>query len=313
MLAKKLLGLFVLGLVTAPLALAGCAADTGEDDEEDGESEPVGETNDELRSGVSCKERTETAYRAGAKSTIQVITVGGKPVAKPAGHAFLKMQAAAHAAGIKVSLTSGFRTMAEQQYLYNCYKTRRCNNGNLAAKPGYSNHQNGVALDISTSSWLAKNAGKFGFVRTVPKEPWHYEYRGADPGGPCSRVPAADDTTDEQGGVDDSVSRDDLGLPSIPDALDWVTPTQDSTLKNGFTVQAKTKVPQIVKVTFHQGTLQFGTSTEKDASGVFSLAYSFNYMGDKTLTARGFDAAGKLVSEDHVDFTVTPAGTATAD
>ncbi|MBS2013927.1 MAG: M15 family metallopeptidase [Deltaproteobacteria bacterium] len=313
MLAKKLLGLFVFGLVCGPMALTGCASDVGDDDDDDGETEPVGETNDELRSGVSCKERTEVAYRAGVRSTIQVITVGGKPVAKPAGHAFLKMQAAAHAAGIKVSLTSGFRTMAEQEYLYNCYKTRRCNNGNLAAKPGYSNHQNGVALDISTSAWLAKNAGKFGFVRTVAKEPWHYEFRGADPGGPCSRVPAADDTTDEQGGVDDSVPRDQLGLPSVPDALDWVMPYQDATLKNGFTVQAKTKVPQIVKVEFSQGTLTFGTSTTKDASGVFSLAYSFNYMGDKTLTAKGFDAAGKLVSEDHVDFTVVPRDSASAN
>src|SRR5688572_1798500 len=152
MLAKKLLGLFVVGLVCVPFF--GCASEVGDEDEEDGENEPVGETNDELRSGVSCRERTEVAYRAGVKSTIQVITVGGKPVAKPAGHAFLKMQAAAHEDGIKVSLTSGFRTMAEQQYLYNCYKTRRCNNGNLAARPGYSNHQNGVALDISTSSWL---------------------------------------------------------------------------------------------------------------------------------------------------------------
>lgn len=311
MLAKKLLGLFVVGLVCVPFF--GCASEIGGDDEDDGESEPVGESNDELRSGVSCKERTETAYRAGVRSTIQVITVGGKPVAKPAGHAFLKMQAAAHAAGISVSLTSGFRTMAEQQYLYNCYKTRRCNNGNLAAQPGYSNHQNGVALDISTSSWLAKNAGRFGFVRTVPKEPWHYEFRGADPGGPCSRVPAGADTTDEQGGVDDSVPRDELGLPTVPDALDWVAPTQDSSVRNGFAVKARTKVPQIVKVTFHQGTLMFGTSTTKDAQGVFSLDYTFNYMGDKTLTAKGYDSAGKLVSEDHVDFTLLPAEAASAN
>lgn len=302
---------YALALCVAALPFVACAAPS-DDQEGDGENEPTAESNDELRSGVSCKETTQAAYRAGVKSTIQVIQVGGKPVAKPAGHAFLKMQEAAHNAGIRLTLSSGFRTMAEQEYLYNCYKTRRCNNGNLAARPGYSNHQNGVALDISTSTWLAKNASKFGFVRTVASEPWHYEFHGSDPGGPCSKSGDVV-TSDEEGGEDDTLSRTDVGLPSSPDALDWVAPTANQTLKNGFTVKAKAKIPSIVKVEFSQGSLTFGTATQHDAEGIFSLQYTFKYMGDKTLTAKGFDSAGKLVSVDNVDFTLVPADGATAN
>jgi len=88
------------------------------------------------------------------------------------------MKRAADAAGIYLGLNSGFRTMAEQQYLYGCYLSGRCNGGNLAARPGYSNHQSGTAVDVTTSGRLAANASRFGFVRTVPSEAWHYELEG---------------------------------------------------------------------------------------------------------------------------------------
>lgn len=57
------------------------------------------------------------------------------------------------------------------------------------AKPGTSNHESGIAFDFSTIDnpltpeneaaykWLVKNAINFGFVRTVPSERWHWEYR----------------------------------------------------------------------------------------------------------------------------------------
>lgn len=303
--AKKLLLLLVMTVAAAPFF--GCAAPAGdeEEDDDDAEQEPVDESNDELRSTVSCKERTDTAYAKGRPYSIQVIHVGGKPVAKATGHAFLKMQAAAHAAGVRLSLTSGFRTNAEQTRLYNCYRSKRCNNGNLAARPGYSNHQNGLALDLSTSSWLARNASKYGFVRTVSKEAWHYEYRGRDPGGPCSRNASTGEpaTTGSDDGDDGEVV-----TPSEPPiaagGLTWVAPAQDTTLKNGFVVKTHANKPGIVKVVYSQGTLDFGTSTA--ASSDFALSYQFQYMGDKTLTAKGYDASGALLAVDHVDFTLTP-------
>ncbi len=299
MLAKKLALLFAFAVAALPVY--GCAAVTGEGDGDDQEEEGVGETNDELRSAVSCKQTSATAYQSGKAYTIQVINVGGKAVSKGTGHAFLKMQAGANAAGVKLSLTSGFRTMAEQTHLYNCYRTGSCNNGNLAAKPGYSNHQNGFALDLSTSSWLTKNAGKYGFVRTVAKEAWHYEYHGKDPGGPCTKG-STPTGADDAPGTDPDPSTD-APLPSAG-ALKWVSPTQDSTMANGFVVKAHSTSSAIVKVVYSQGTFDFGTSTA--ASSDFSLSYQFKYMGDKTLTVKGYDASDTLLAEDNVDFTLTP-------
>lgn len=62
----------------------------------------------------------------------------------------------------------------------------------LTAPPGYSNHGRGTALDLDTGSrvsfsrklskegknyiWLVKNSWKYGFVRAVGTEEWHYEY-----------------------------------------------------------------------------------------------------------------------------------------
>ena len=306
MLSAKPLLFLLAASVASFSTLAGCAADATDEESDDHEEEPAAQANDELRSTVSCKERSDTAYRGGSPYSIQVIHVGGKPTTKTTGHAFLKMQAAANEAGVRLSLTSGFRTMAEQNHLYNCYTSKSCNSGNLAARPGYSNHQSGTALDVSTSTWLARNASRFGFVRTVSKESWHYEYRGKDPGGPCSRGTS----TAAAVGADTAPSDGSEGTtaPSEPTpaagGLTWVAPAQDATLANGFVVKAHANKPSIVKVVYSQGTYDFGSSTK--ASEDFSLGYTFQYMGDKTLTAKGYDASGALVAEDHVDFTLTP-------
>lgn len=57
------------------------------------------------------------------------------------------------------------------------------------AKPGASNHGSGVAIDLNVGGrtkfsplneanyvWLIKNGWKYGFVRTVKSEEWHFEY-----------------------------------------------------------------------------------------------------------------------------------------
>jgi hypothetical protein len=58
------------------------------------------------------------------------------------------------------------------------------------ARPGTSQHGNGLGLDILTGrrnernlkddiyTWLILNSWKYGFVRTVPTEEWHFEYLG---------------------------------------------------------------------------------------------------------------------------------------
>jgi len=102
----------------------------------------------------------------------------------PTACAFNKMYSAAKSAGVRLTISSAFRTLERQNYFWRCYQTKRCNNGNLAAHPGTSNHGLGLALDMNAGSkgtaqyrWLAAHAHNFGFVRTVPTETWHWEYR----------------------------------------------------------------------------------------------------------------------------------------
>ena len=102
----------------------------------------------------------------------------GKQMRTDAAAAYNRMYAAARSDGVTLTPVSGFRTMEQQRYLYSLYLQGR---GNLAARPGYSNHQGGIAVDISTNSavnnWLANHAAAYGFRRTVPSEIWHFEYR----------------------------------------------------------------------------------------------------------------------------------------
>lgn len=91
--------------------------------------------------------------------------------------------AAAAAEGIAVTLNSGFRSYGEQKLLFDGFQ-RGLPNFNQAAKPGFSNHQNGIAFDLPvaggdgnpTYEWLKRHATSFGFVRTVTGEPWHWEF-----------------------------------------------------------------------------------------------------------------------------------------
>lgn len=96
---------------------------------------------------------------------------------------YLDMVAAAAADGVQVAINSAFRSYREQQDLYDGY-VRRLPGYNTAAKPGTSQHQNGLAFDIQVAGgagdpcydWLTQHAPQHGFVRTVNKEPWHWEY-----------------------------------------------------------------------------------------------------------------------------------------
>ncbi len=49
------------------------------------------------------------------------------------------------------------------------------------AKPGYSNHQDGSAVDFNVNlpnvyKWMVHNAAQYGWVRSVESETWHWQY-----------------------------------------------------------------------------------------------------------------------------------------
>lgn len=131
---------------------------------------------DQIEEPQACN--AATGYKSGKAFRICVTTIDGKPVEVSTASALLRMRAAAQRAGVSIRVVSGFRTMAEQRHLYALYKAGR---GNLAAPPGYSNHQSGHALDLNTSasgvySWLSRHGSAYGFRRTVPSEKWHWEH-----------------------------------------------------------------------------------------------------------------------------------------
>jgi hypothetical protein len=99
---------------------------------------------------------------------------------------YLALVNAAEADGVPMPLRSGFRTYPKQAYLRDGWE-RRLPGFNEAARPGFSNHQDGFAYDFAISGydgnprydWLKLNGPRHGFVRTVNREPWHWEYRPA--------------------------------------------------------------------------------------------------------------------------------------
>lgn len=173
----------LLALSVGPLA--GCAVQNAEpEDGEDEEQAPEldGREAEAAAVGVDCSNRrSDTGYKSGSAFAITVVDADNKPVELATASAYARMQKAAAAAGVHIRVVSGFRTMSQQKYLYNCYLTKSCNGGNLAAKPGYSNHQSGHALDLNArdpavGAWLRAHAHEYGFRNTIASEPWHWEY-----------------------------------------------------------------------------------------------------------------------------------------
>jgi hypothetical protein len=98
-----------------------------------------------------------------------------------------KLIVAAEAAGIPVKINSAYRTVPDQQRVYN----DNCPGGICkipTATPGTSNHGFGLAVDFATPGlkkikpgdklyeWLIINGPSYGFNR-IESESWHWEYQ----------------------------------------------------------------------------------------------------------------------------------------
>lgn len=129
-------------------------------------------------------------------------------LAKPAADGYRALKAAVAKAGKgTLCLNSGYRSYNTQSYTYNLDVTRYGKKiaENLAAHPGYSEHQTGLAADVSTtalgcritnfgtsaaSKWIAVNSWKYGFIVRYPNgetattgyqyEPWHLRFIGIE-------------------------------------------------------------------------------------------------------------------------------------
>ncbi len=116
--------------------------------------------------------------------------------------AFSKMRAAAARDGVSLWIISGFRSYASQKSVY-ASKIRQYGfemAEKRSARPGHSEHQTGLAIDVNSISqawgdsragrWVAKNAHRYGFIVRYPKgktsvtgysyEPWHLRHVGVE-------------------------------------------------------------------------------------------------------------------------------------
>ncbi len=133
--------------------------------------------------------------------------VGWKMVER-AAEAFNKLSESAKKAGYEIVVTTAYRDYQFQNNLYSRYvKTYGQEEADrFSARPGTSEHQTGLAADVSSPSvqyqltedyidtaegrWLAENCHKYGFIIRYPKgkehitgylyEPWHIRYLGVD-------------------------------------------------------------------------------------------------------------------------------------
>jgi Transglycosylase SLT domain/D-alanyl-D-alanine carboxypeptidase/Putative Flp pilus-assembly TadE/G-like len=99
----------------------------------------------------------------------------GKPMRPDVALAFDRMAAAAREeAGLFLSVTSGFRSDAEQAVLFAAHPDPK-----WVAPPGESLHRYATELDLGPPAaypWLGANATRFGFLQRYGWEPWHYGY-----------------------------------------------------------------------------------------------------------------------------------------
>lgn len=123
-----------------------------------------------------------------------------------AAEAFHRLVETAAEEGIDIVMTTANRSYEFQQILWDNYVAQKGEEeaNKTSARPGESEHQTGLAVDLSTSEidyrnssdfadtaagrWVAENAHKFGFILRFPEdktditgysyEPWHIRYVG---------------------------------------------------------------------------------------------------------------------------------------
>jgi hypothetical protein len=111
-----------------------------------------------------------------------LVSFAGKPGISVGSNVYpyLEPKAAAglEAAGASstLSVTSAFRTIAQQYLLYRWYENGTCGIS-LAAVPGNSNHETGIAVDLSNYSSEIGNMSNHGWTHSYPSsDPVHFDY-----------------------------------------------------------------------------------------------------------------------------------------
>ena len=127
----------------------------------------------------------------------------GARLTPEAADAFNRLAAAITADGYGLAVTSSYRSYSDQVSTYNYWVSVSGRDGadTYSARPGYSEHQTGLALDVASEGlvlsqfgsssaygWLQAHAAEYGFIQRYyageekttgyMAEEWHYRYVG---------------------------------------------------------------------------------------------------------------------------------------
>lgn len=131
-------------------------------------------------------------------------SVNGFMLRQEVADAMTSMMSAASTAGVGFDLSSAYRSYVNQQVTYNNWvqvNGSQAAADTVSARPGYSEHQTGLAADLKVGScvlecfggsaahaWLRAHAAEYGFIERYPPgltsitgyspEAWHWRYVG---------------------------------------------------------------------------------------------------------------------------------------
>lgn len=138
----------------------------------------------------------------------ELTTWNGVTLRAEAMESYKKLISSAKSSGVSLTAISSFRSYVDQEKLFNGYvkEDGQEKAETYSARPGHSEHQSGLAVDIGLPSgncnlmtcmantkegkWLAENAHTFGFIVRYPEdkveetgyqfEPWHIRFVGTE-------------------------------------------------------------------------------------------------------------------------------------
>lgn len=127
-------------------------------------------------------------------------------ITEEANNAYVQMWKSAKEAGHQLIVNSSYRDYKDQEDVYESIKLYKGDKeaDKVAARPGYSEHQTGLAIDVfeinnqltgtfkdsPAYTWLKENAHNYGYIERYPEgkeyltgysfESWHWRYVGID-------------------------------------------------------------------------------------------------------------------------------------
>lgn len=127
-------------------------------------------------------------------------------LSKVANDAFITMWNAAKESDLNLIVNTSYRSYQNQETMYENTRVKSGSRAadNTVARPGHSDHQTGLSIDVyeikyqamatfkdsPAYTWLKENAYKYGFIERYPEgkeyitgftyEPWHWRYVGEE-------------------------------------------------------------------------------------------------------------------------------------